>query len=220
MFHKSLLLQGGCSRVPAMVIRLLRYILVGALLLTVAPDTAQASSFFDRWGKSQERVLDFYNTHTHETLSATFWRNGRYNVQALQKINWILRDHRSGDVRDMSYELMNYLHAIKLELRQRYPEQEIVFHVISGYRSKATNDMLRARGGGQAKTSRHMLGDAIDIRVPGIDSAEIRDIAWCLQRGGVGYYRGSDFVHIDTHKIRHWHWAPTAQTCGSGGQHS
>jgi uncharacterized protein YcbK (DUF882 family) len=92
-------------------------------------------------------------------------------------------------------------------------DEQITFHVISGYRSPKTNEMLRRAGGGQAKKSRHMHGDAIDIRIPDVPSALVRDVAWCLQAGGVGYYRGSNFVHVDTHKVRHWNWSPENVSC-------
>lgn len=179
--------------------------------LYVSVTSAGANSL---WNNGRpDRSLAFYNTHTHETLDVTYWESGRYNNGALDAVNWHLRDHRREEEASISRELLNFLHDIKAELRSRYPDQDIVFHVISGYRSPKTNAMLRAGGGGQAKKSRHMHGDAIDIRVPGVDSADIRDIAWCMQRGGVGYYRGSDFVHVDTHDIRFWNWRPTSSTC-------
>ncbi len=159
------------------------------------------------------RTLSFYNTHTHEELETTYWDSGRYDDAEQAKINWELRDHRANSNTQMSRELMNLLHEIKQKLEVKYPEQGIVFHIISGYRSPKTNAMMRANGGGQAKKSRHMHGDAIDIRVPGIPSEVIRNMAWCMQRGGVGYYKGSDFVHVDTDKVRHWNWSPTGQTC-------
>ncbi len=181
-------------------------------LMAFSPLLAQASGLSvgeDRF----ERKLSFYNTHTREDMVVSYWRNGRYDNRAMEEINHYLRDHRNGHVHTMSTDLMNLLHDIKGELQRRHPGKDIVYHVISGYRSPQTNEMLRARGGGQAKKSRHMAGDAIDIRVPGIDSSEIRNVAWCLQKGGVGYYKGSDFVHVDTHKVRHWNWSPKTGLC-------
>ncbi|PJB72980.1 MAG: hypothetical protein CO093_01770 [Alphaproteobacteria bacterium CG_4_9_14_3_um_filter_47_13] len=188
-------------------------ILLFALSPLLSPLLAQASGFSGADARGQ-RTLSFFNTHTNETLNVTYWKNGRYDRNALDGINRYLRDHRTGHTHEMSYELMNLLNDLQQELKHRHPEQEIVFHVISGFRSPETNTMLRASGGGQAKQSRHMSGDAIDIRIPGIDSAEIRNIAWCMQRGGVGFYQGSDFVHVDTHKVRHWNWSPEAGMCG------
>ncbi len=174
----------------------------------------------------QERTLRFYNTHTRESLSVTYWRKGRYDRNALEEISDYLRDHRNGHVHEISHNLMNVLYSTQQGLQRLHPEQEIVFHVISGYRSPQSNGMLRANGGGQAKKSRHMQGDAIDIRVPGISTVELRNMAWCQQRGGVGYYRGSDFVHVDTHtkkttdgrfpggkRYRAWGWSPKPGLC-------
>ena len=197
----------------------IKILLVSAFLMTAiisvaGMSSASANSLFD-FTKS-EKSLSFYNTHTHERLNVTYWRNGRYDPRALEEINVIMRDHRNGHVHSISKELINYVHDLKVNLQRSHPHKDITFHIISGYRSPQTNAMLRARGGGQASKSRHMFGDAIDIRVPGISSAEIRDVSWCLQRGGVGYYKGSDFVHIDTWKVRHWNWAPNANTCKRG----
>lgn len=164
---------------------------------------------------TQERTLSFYNTHTRETVQeAIYWRNGRYQHSGLEQIAHNLRDHRREESREMEPTLLDLLWSIKAELKARYPQKEIVFHVISGYRSPETNAMMRASGGGQAKKSRHMHGDAIDIRVPGVKLSELRDIAWCRQAGGVGYYKGSDFIHIDTHRVRFWHWKPSGSECG------
>ncbi len=187
------------------------------LFLALSPLLAQATGMTG-WGHGSgrtDRTLSFYNTHTHERLETTYWRNGRYDPAALEAVNKFMRDHRNGHVHTISPELLNLLSGLKSELERRHPHKEITFHVISGYRSAQTNDMLRARGGGQAKKSRHVQGDAMDIRVPGIESSEIRDIAWCMQRGGVGYYRGSDFVHVDTSRVRYWNWKPANGLCAN-----
>jgi len=159
------------------------------------------------------RSLSFYNTHTAERLETVYWANGTYIQSSLQDIDNHLRDHRSGTNTNMDTAVLNYMHDVTRILARRYPQIEMRVHVISGYRSPQTNAMLRASGGGQGKKSRHIHGDAIDFRIPGIPTAEIRDVAWCLQRGGVGYYRSSDFVHIDTHTVRHWNWSPTSKIC-------
>lgn len=189
----------------------------GALLLLFLPLWAQASGISGNANERYERKLAFYNTHTRERAEITYWHNGRYIAEAQEKISWNLRDHRTQSDTQMSRDLLNLLHDIKLKLEARHPDRDIVFHVISGYRSPKTNNMLRANGGGQAKKSRHMHGDAIDIRVPGVSSKEIRDVAWCLQRGGVGYYSGSDFVHVDTHTVRFWNWSPENISCEQPG---
>ncbi|MBI4030808.1 MAG: DUF882 domain-containing protein [Proteobacteria bacterium] len=162
-----------------------------------------------------ERTLSFYNTHTRERLTVSYRGGiGREASDALNDIEYFLRDHRSGQSRDIDEGLLDLLHDMKADLERRHPGLDVEYHVISGYRSKSTNDRLRAVGGGQAKDSQHTHGKAIDIRVPGVNLKELRDIAWCLQRGGVGYYKGSDFVHVDTARVRSWHWKPAVGMCG------
>lgn len=173
------------------------------------------------------RSLSFYNLHTHEKLDVTYWKNGRYDNAAMERLDYFLRDFRTGGETNMNPELMNLLFSIKTRLEARHPHKDIVFNVISGYRSPHTNSMLRARGGGQAKKSRHMLGEAMDIRVPGVSLTELRDTAWCTHSGGVGYYKGSNFVHVDVYKkqipdgrftdgerFRAWGWTPKPGQCG------
>ena len=166
-------------------------------------------------------TLAFYNTHTRERLDVTY-RKGRGQVveAALEQVDYFLRDHRNGHMHEIDAELLDLLHDLKLALEHRHPGLAVEYQVISGYRSKETNERLRASGGGQAKKSQHIEGKAIDIRVPGVDLTELRNTAWCLQRGGVGYYKGSDFVHVDTGKLRFWHWKPSSGLCGGGRPNS
>lgn len=160
-------------------------------------------------------VLSFYNTHTHEKVTVSYDRRAmRAGGKALDDIARVMRDHRSGTAHPVSEGLVLLLADIEAELARRYPDQEITFHIVSGYRSPQTNEKLRATRGGQAQNSRHMHGDAMDIRVPGIRTTEIRDVAYCLGRGGVGYYKGNDFVHVDVWKVRTWNWTPAANMCG------
>jgi uncharacterized protein YcbK (DUF882 family) len=158
-------------------------------------------------------TLSFFNTHTHEKATVTYRQMGMPVSTEIGKIEKLMIDHRSGKVHTVNPELLDLLYDIKLEIQRRHPGQDVTFHIISGYRAPESNAAMRRAGGGQAKNSRHMHGDAMDIRVPGVKTAEIRDIAWCLQKGGVGMYTGSDFVHVDVWKVRHWNWAPTAGTC-------
>ncbi len=146
-----------------------------------------------------ERALAFYNTHTGESLQTVYWAEGNYIPQALTDINLVLRDHRNNAIKEMSPELLDFLYDINNAVDARQP-----FHIISGYRSPATNAMLAARSDGVAKHSMHMDGKAIDIRVPGRDLSQIRRVALMQQSGGVGYYPGSDFVHVDVGKVRQW----------------
>lgn len=149
-------------------------------------------------GRSSVKELSFFQTHTGEKASFTFFDTG-LNQDALAQANRILRDWRTDDVIEMDTELLFLLHDIKSRLGTEKP-----FHIISGYRSPRTNATLAAKSGGVAKNSYHMRGMAIDIRVPGIKTSAIRDAAMEMERGGVGYYRSSDFVHIDTGRVRSW----------------
>lgn len=145
-----------------------------------------------------KKSLRFFNTHTLETVSTTFF-DGGFTTDGLVAINQILRDHRTGDVTEMDTELLFLLHDIQSSLGT----QE-AFHIISGYRSPKSNAMLNSKSSGVAKNSFHMRGMAIDIRLPGLQTAAIRDAAKNLQRGGVGYYADSDFTHLDTGPVRSW----------------
>jgi len=146
-----------------------------------------------------ERTLAFYNTHTGERLRATFWAEGQYVPDELAAIDRLLRDHRSGDVAPIDRALFDMLHALGRRLGKN---GEI--HVISGYRSPATNAMLRRNGGGVARGSLHTRGKAIDIRLPGVALSDLRHAALTLRAGGVGYYPQSDFIHLDTGRVRRW----------------
>ena len=122
-----------------------------------------------------------------------------YRADALAEIDRLLRDHRTGDVALMDLGLLDLLHAIRTDM-----DSDIAFDVISGYRSPKTNEMLRQRGAGVNENSLHMTGRAIDVRLPGRDTAGLRDMAIAKRAGGVGYYAQSDFVHIDVGQIQTW----------------
>ena len=144
--------------------------------------------------------LTFKNIHTGESFSGAYRVGDQYLLGALDKVNTVLRDFRTGDVTQMDPQLMDILYTMrKLAGAEGKP-----FEIISGYRSPKTNAMLRNRSSGVAKKSYHMKGQAIDLRMPGISTARLRDIAKSLQAGGVGYYPGSDFVHVDTGNVRYW----------------
>jgi uncharacterized protein YcbK (DUF882 family) len=159
----------------------------------LAARTAYASS-------AGERSLAFDHTHTREKLSLVYATGGEYVTQALAQLNHFLRDHYSGDVGVIDPQLFDLLHRVKTELGAREP-----FQVISGYRCPVTNEKLHTtRGGGVATRSLHMDGKAIDIRIPGVPLAELRDAALSLRAGGVGYYPREQFVHVDTGRVRTW----------------
>jgi len=146
-----------------------------------------------------EKKLSFLNLHTGERTRATFWANGRYIPEGMRAINHILRDHRTGDRYKIDPDLFDVLYLLQHKLGTK---QE--FHVISAYRSPATNAKLAEQNGGVAKNSMHTHGKAIDIRLPGRKLSDLRTAALSLQMGGVGYYPSSNFVHLDTGLVRAW----------------
>ncbi len=145
------------------------------------------------------RALSFYNLHTTERLNIAYFKNGRYQTQALRKIDYILRDHRSGEIKTIQRPLLDLLFELSGQI-----EASCCFHVISGYRSPKTNALLRNRSKGVANGSLHMQGRAIDIRVPGCTSSRLQQVCRDLKAGGIGYYPASDFVHVDTGRVRFW----------------
>lgn len=148
--------------------------------------------------KAQELFLSFYNRHTGESLKkCTFWAEGNYNPSALKEINKLFRDHRTHDVYEIDRNLLHVLHKIQTQLDTMEP-----FHLISGYRSPKTNKVLNARSRGVAKMSQHVYGKAADIYVPGRTLKQVQGAAKTLRAGGVGRY--TEFVHVDTGRVRYW----------------
>jgi uncharacterized protein YcbK (DUF882 family) len=148
---------------------------------------------------SGKRTLSFYNLHTNESLCADYRINGKYMPDALSKINYILRDHRTNEIQPIDIRLLDLLHVLRTRIASNQP-----FHIISGYRSRKTNVRLRKQGRQVAKRSYHLLGRAIDISIPGCCLSDLRDVAMKLGMGGVGYYPRSRFVHVDTGPVRYW----------------
>ncbi len=145
------------------------------------------------------RRLDFYHTHTSEKLHVVYAEGGTYLPQALEEIDHLLRDFRSGEVHRIDPRLLDVLHGVRELTGGRGP-----FEVISGFRSPLTNEMLRHRSGGVAQKSLHLTGQAIDVRLTGVPTRSLRGAAIAMRRGGVGYYPESDFVHLDTGRVRTW----------------
>lgn len=169
---------------------------LGALVGSALPIQVSASPVQQ---SAPPRSLAFYNIHTDERIKITYFANGSYMPQALNQINHVLRDHRTNDIYPIDTDLLDLLYSVKGHL----PRPEY-FNVISGYRSPATNEKLRHNTNGVAKSSYHMRGKAIDIRVPRFDTQQLRKLCVKLRRGGVGYYRDSDFVHVDIGPVRKW----------------
>jgi uncharacterized protein YcbK (DUF882 family) len=149
-----------------------------------------------------EYRLRFYLTHTRERLDIVYRRGDQYIPGALDELDHFLRDHRTGDVRHFDPRLFDLLYDLTASLGDSSGEID----VICGYRAPRSNEFLRTRSPhtGVARHSLHMQAEAIDIRLPGIPTSELRDAALRLHRGGVGYYSSSDFVHVDVGRVRQW----------------
>ena len=155
-----------------------------------------------RWGRAcaaEPKRIQFESLHTSERLSVSYWRDGAYDPEALAQVERLLRDFRTDQRHPIDPKLLDYLVDVAGRVGR-----EPSFSVISGYRSPATNQMLHERSSGVAQRSLHMEGRAIDVRMHGVDCAALAAQAIDLKRGGVGYYRGSDFVHLDTGAFRTW----------------
>ena len=143
-----------------------------------------------------------YHTHTNERLDIVYRRGNVYLPEALRRLDHYLRDYRTGDEHQFDPHVFDLLHELTSSLGR--PDAEI--DVVCGYRTPRTNEFLRSRSvhTGVARHSLHMQAKAIDIRLPGVPTAELRDAALELHRGGVGYYQASDFVHVDVGRVRRW----------------
>jgi len=146
-----------------------------------------------------ERTLRFFHTHTGESIRVVYFRQGEYDSRALDDLKVFLADWRDGEQHDMDPNLMDIL----WQLQQTTGSTE-TWEVISAYRSPKTNQMLRSRGSAVASKSQHLLGKAIDVRLRGLELKELHASARNLKLGGVGYYPKSDFVHVDTGRVRYW----------------
>jgi uncharacterized protein YcbK (DUF882 family) len=147
------------------------------------------------------RTISLHNVHTGEDLRITYKKNGDYDQDALNKINWILRDWRKNQAIKMDPQEIDLLWEVYREVGAKEP-----INIICGYRSPDTNAMLRRRSKGVARFSQHTLGKAIDFFIPGVPLDRLRATAMRLQGGGVGYYpaSGSPFVHLDVGNVRAW----------------
>lgn len=179
-----------------------RFLGFGAVAAAAAIVPSRATAATPARNSVPERTLSFFNTHTGERLKTAYCCGGEYQPEALTQINHILRDFRANEVKPIDPHLLDLLHELGGTLETDQP-----FHIISGYRSPHTNAILRERGGattGVASHSLHMDGKAIDIRIPGVKLDGLRAAARSLKLGGVGYYPASNFVHVDTGRVRFW----------------
>ncbi|WP_153304926.1 YcbK family protein [Desulfocapsa sulfexigens] len=148
---------------------------------------------------SNPRALSFYHTHTGKKLDIVYGSQNRYDPRALSKINHFLRDFRTGEMHPIDPHLLDILSSIRREFGGQR-----TFEVISGYRSLKTNQQLSKKSSKVAKRSLHMLGQAIDIRMTGVSTRKVQQCALDMKRGGVGFYGKSNFVHLDTGRVRFW----------------
>jgi uncharacterized protein YcbK (DUF882 family) len=169
-------------------------VLFGLLALST-PGPAETAN-----GTGEPYRLRLYQIHTGERLDVVYRKGDDYDPAALAQIDHFLRDYRNGEIRAYDPRLLDVLHELTRSLGR--PDAEI--DVVCGYRTPHTNEYLRAHGHGVALHSLHMQAMAIDIRIPGVSTSEIRDAALGLRRGGVGYYAESGFVHVDVGRIRRW----------------
>ena len=185
------------SRVPLVAFPVARRLFLRSLATATATAVVAPTSLLA--DARSERQLAFLHTHTGEKLTQPYFADGRYLPEGLASLNRVLRDHRTGQQHRIDPGLFDLLHDLKLATGTAAP-----FQVISGYRSPKTNAALRSRSHGVATRSLHMDGKAIDIRLADVRLSVVRDAALELRRGGVGYYAGPQFVHVDTGRVRSW----------------
>jgi uncharacterized protein YcbK (DUF882 family) len=165
---------------------------VTAVPLLAAPVAALANTV-------EQRSVSFVHTHTGEQLKATYFRAGQYDTASIARVNYLLRDFRSDEVASMDVGLFDILYDLQV-----LADRDSTFEIISGYRAPVTNAKLRAKSGGVAEKSLHMEAKALDIRLTGFSTKKLHQFAMSLKRGGVGFYGSSDFVHVDTGRVRYW----------------
>jgi uncharacterized protein YcbK (DUF882 family) len=171
-----------------------------AVLLLTAPLGTPARPRDVSSEQGQEHQLLLYNTHTRERLDIVYRRGDQYIPSALAKLDYFLRDHRTGDIRHFDPHLYDVLSDLTLSVG--HPGGEI--DIVCGYRTPSPNESLRAHSTGVAKNSLHTHAEAIDLRMPGVQTLDLRKAALALHRGGVGYYPRSDFIHVDIGRVRQW----------------
>lgn len=168
----------------------------GRVLAGTGPATGPVAASVRGTGRRQ---LAFVHTHTGETLSTAYFDDGQYLTAELARVNVLLRDFRNEAVHPIDPQVLDRLFLLQAATGGAEP-----FQVISGYRSPASNAVLRSRSGGVAEHSLHIEGRAIDVRLAGVSTARLALLAQAQSGGGVGYYRVSDFVHVDTGRVRSW----------------
>jgi uncharacterized protein YcbK (DUF882 family) len=161
---------------------------------------APGSSVSTASAKPEQYRLRLYHLHTGERIDVIYRTGEHYLPDAIAQLNYFLRDHRTGAVKDYDVREFDLLHDLMVSLG--HPGGEI--DIVCGYRTPWSNNYLREHGHGVALHSQHMEAKAIDIRIPGVPTEEIRNAAIAMHRGGVGYYADSHFVHVDVGRVRRW----------------
>jgi uncharacterized protein YcbK (DUF882 family) len=172
----------------------------GAMLFLIAASGARGQESGASSTASVEHSLQLYNTHTNEKIDVVYRRGDQYIQGALSKLDYFLRDHNTNEVRHFDPHLYDILSDLTASVGR--PGGEI--DIVCGYRTTSTNAALRAHTNGVAKNSLHIQAEAIDLRMPGVNTLKLRKAALALARGGVGYYPHSDFIHVDTGRVRQW----------------
>jgi len=176
--------------------------LLGARLLSAFVFASLAAAAFPikrAHAFDASRTLTFFHTHTQESATVTFRRGDSYVPEALEQLNHLLRDWRVEQSTNMDPRLFDIIWEVYRAVGSRSP-----VHIISAYRSPQTNQALRSRSRAVSEHSQHMLGSAMDIRFPDVDPGRIREAAMRVQQGGVGFYPGANFVHVDVGSVRAW----------------
>jgi uncharacterized protein YcbK (DUF882 family) len=187
------------SRAPLIPRRdVLRWLALGPAALSLQ-QLAVADALVAEKVAVAPRELSLRNLHTAEKAHVRYFEDGRYLPDAMKQLNHLLRDHRSGESAVIDPRLFDQLHVLAAGAKC-----EAHYEIISGYRSSASNEKLRSGSSGVARQSLHMEGRAIDVRLPRLNCSRLRDLAIGLNLGGVGYYAKSDFVHLDTGRVRTW----------------
>lgn len=173
--------------------------LLQSMMLTAPGILLMAKPSLSLAAISETRALSFRHLHTNEKLSIEYFSDNHYQHESLNRINYLLRDFRSSEVYPIDPKLFDLLYSIQLATGSKGH-----YEIISGYRSPTTNNMLRSKSNGVAKRSLHMQGKAIDVRLTDVSTDSVRRAAIALKVGGVGYYKKSNFVHLDTGRFRTW----------------
>ena len=182
------------------ILRFKSFLIAGLAILVLSAAPAARAEDVTTASDPVAYRLHLYHLHTGERLDLVYRVGGKYLTEPIAELDHFLRDHRSGDVKVYDLKEFDLLHDLLVKLGR--PDGEI--DIVCGYRTPVSNTYLRKHGHGVALHSQHMEAKAIDIRIPGVPTAAVRDAALSLQRGGVGYYAQSDFVHVDVGPVRRW----------------